>query len=273
MHRCRTFGATIAGMNPHPLQRWALVLFSVCLMAIASAQAPAGQSLEVINLQNRTAEEVIPTLRPLLEPGAALSGEGFTLFVRTSPANLAQLRQALQQIDRKANQYLIAVRNSTRQEIEREQLAAAAAVGNNGVRARVQATDTNSRRQGNEVASVLVLDGNEAFIATGQGSRQGSSSGGFRDQNQTNGFTVIPRSLGGNRVALEIAQQSRQRSAVSGRIESQSLTTQVSGKLGQWLELGALKAASSSSQSGILSGSYSTSSDERSIWVKVELSP
>jgi type II secretory pathway component GspD/PulD (secretin) len=84
---------------------------------------------------------------------------------------------------------------------------------------------------------------------------------------------VTPRSLGGERVMLEIDQQSRQRSSVSGRIESQSLTTQVSGKLGEWLELGGLRGSSSTTQSGILSRSYSTSSDERSVWVKVELSP
>jgi type II secretory pathway component GspD/PulD (secretin) len=262
-------GSTIRGMNARPLQRWALVLFSVCLMAVAWAQAPAGQSLEVVKLKYRAAEDIIPALRPLLEPGGALSGEGFNLFVRTSPANLAQLRQALEQLDRQPPQYLISVRNSTRQQIERERLAAAAAVGTGGVRATVRASDTNTRQQGNDVASVLVLEGNEAFIATGQ--NQTVLGAGFRGQGS--GFTVTPRSVGGDRVTLEIDQQSRQRSSVSGRIESQSLTTQVSGKLGEWLELGGLNSSSNSTQSGILSRSYATSSDERSVWVKVELSP
>src|SRR5262245_24313977 len=91
--------STIRGMNALHLQRWALVLFSVCLMAVASAQAPVGQSLEVVKLKYRPAEDIIPALRPLLEPGGALSGEGFNLFVKASPNNLAQLRQALEQLD------------------------------------------------------------------------------------------------------------------------------------------------------------------------------
>jgi len=261
-------------MNPQSLQRCALVLFSMCLMAVASwAQAPAGQpvdqsrgvrtggeqTLEVIKLRYRPAEEVIPALRPLLDPGGVLSGDGFNLFVRSTPANLAQLRQALAQLDRRALQYSISVRNSTRQEIERERIAAAAAVSNNGVRATVRATDANARSQGTNVSSVLVMEDNEAFIANGQ--------------NRSSGLTVTPRSLGEDRVRLEINQQTRQRSAVSGRIESQSLTTQVSGKLGEWLELGGLSGSSSSTQSGILSRGYTTSSDELSVWVKVELSP
>jgi type II secretory pathway component GspD/PulD (secretin) len=259
-------------MNRQQLQRCALTLFSVCLMAVTTwAQVPSGgQSLEVLKLKHRTAEEVIPTLRPLLEPGGALSGDGFSLFVRASPGNLTQLRQALEQLDRAPTQYLISVRNSTRQEIEREELAAAAAVGNNGVRATIQGTDGNARRQGNNVANVTVLEGNEAFIATG--ANQTILGAGFRTA-QGSGFTVIPRSIGGDRVMLEISQQSRERSAISGRIESQSLSTQVTGRLGQWVELGGLRSSSSSSQSGILSRGYSTSSDERSVWVKVEPSP
>src|ERR1044071_5505813 len=107
-------------MNHHALQRWTLVFFSVCLMVALWTRASAAD-LEIINLKHRTADEVIPALRPLLERDAALSGENFTLFVRTSPANLAQLRQPLEQHDRRPVKYLISVRNSTRQEIEREE--------------------------------------------------------------------------------------------------------------------------------------------------------
>jgi hypothetical protein len=262
-------------MNRH-LQYWTLLLFSVCLMAAAWGQAPAvatGQSLQVIELKHRTAEEVIPALKPLLEPGAALSGDNFTLFVRTSPANFVQLRQALDQIDRQPAQFLISVRNSTRQEIEREQLAASAAVGNNGARVRVQATDDNARQQGTNLASVLVLEGNEAFIATGQGPSGAGGGLGQRSRGVENsGFTVTPRRRGEDFVILDIEQRSSQR-GVSGRIENQSLSTQVSGRIGQWIELAAVNGSSSTTQSGILSRGYATSSDARSMWVKVELSP
>jgi hypothetical protein len=263
------FGATIRSMNHRALQRWTLALFSVCLMAAAAWAQAAAQNLEVINLKHRTADQVIPALQPLLEPGGALSGDGFALFVRASAANLAQLRQALEQIDRRPMQYRISVRNSTRQEIEREELAAAAAIGTNGVRATLRATDADSRQQGSDVATVVVLEGNEAFIAIGQ--NQSADAGHLR--NQGSGLTVTPRQIGDQQVMVQIEQQRRQRSASSGRTENQTLSTQVTGRLGQWLELAGLSGSSSTTQSGILSRSYATSSDERSVWLKVELSP
>ena len=73
------------------------------------------ESLQVIDLKHRTAQEVIPVLQPLLEPGAALSGQDYKLFVRTSSANLAQIRAALAQIDRRPRQLLVSVRHSAQQ--------------------------------------------------------------------------------------------------------------------------------------------------------------
>src|SRR5678816_1778749 len=88
------------------VQPLAWVLISLGLIA-----GPVmGQSLEVIDLKYRTAAEVIPVLQPLVEQGGALTGQDYKLFVRTSPANLRQLRAALEQIDRKPNQLLVSVR-------------------------------------------------------------------------------------------------------------------------------------------------------------------
>ncbi len=95
------------------LQRLAGVLISICLIACPVL----AQSLEVIDLKYRTAAEVIPVLQPLVEQGGALTGQDYKLFVRASPANLRQLRAALEQIDRKPNQLLVSVRRSTEQEV------------------------------------------------------------------------------------------------------------------------------------------------------------
>lgn len=98
------------------LSRWRWL----ALVSCALAAAVLAQSLEVIDLRHRRAEEVIPVLQPLLEPGGALSGKDYKLFVRASAANVAQLRQALAQLDRQPRQLFVSVRRSTQQEIERE---------------------------------------------------------------------------------------------------------------------------------------------------------
>jgi hypothetical protein len=45
----------------------------------------------------------------------------------------------------------------------------------------------------------------------------------------------------------------------------------VSGRVGEWISLGGINSNSSTSRSGIGSRQYSTQSDERSLWVKVDL--
>src|SRR4030066_117723 len=75
--------------------------FLMLLFFFAPA-VPAQGTLEVIPLRHRTVEQVLPVLRPLLEPGGAMSGQSYQLIVRTSPGNLAEIRAALQAIDHPA---------------------------------------------------------------------------------------------------------------------------------------------------------------------------
>jgi type II secretory pathway component GspD/PulD (secretin) len=70
------------------------------LLLFVAASAWAQGALEVISLRHRTADQIIPVLRPLLEPGGVLSGQYSSLIIRTSPENLAQIRAALDAIDR-----------------------------------------------------------------------------------------------------------------------------------------------------------------------------
>ena len=78
---------------------------------------------------------------------------------------------------------------------------------------------------------------------------------------------MTPR-VNGMQVVLDIEQQDEQ--VVNGNVQTQRLTTQVSGPLGEWIQLGGVGESASTQQRGILSRQYSTHSDERSIWVKVE---
>lgn len=242
----------------------------------------AAQSLQVIELKYRTAAEVIPVLQPLLEPGGALTGQDYKLFVRASGANVAQLREALAEIDRQPRQFLVAVRRATRQQIEREQASVGGAIGTGGANITLSTGDSEERRESNGVASVNVIEGNAAFIATGEsvpvvtsvviggGNRpRVGMSNSYRDL--SSGFTVTPR-LAGERVVLNIEQQAEHRAADGSGIQTQSLSTQVSGKLGEWLPLGGVSESARNRSTGIAGGRLATRSDETQVWVRVTAS-
>ena len=71
------------------------------------------QSLQIIELHYRLADQILPSLQPLVEPGGVLSGTDSTLFVRTSPGNFEQIRQAVALLDRAPRQLLISVGQGT----------------------------------------------------------------------------------------------------------------------------------------------------------------
>ena len=149
-----------------PSRSWH-VLAWVLLSFLLNASPVLGQSLEVIDLKYRTAAEVIPVLQPLLEQGGALTGQDYKLFVRTSAANLRQLRSAVEQLDRRPEQLVVSVRRSTQQEIARERAQVSGTLGNRGADVSVHATDSNARDRSDGVASVQVIEGNSAFISSG----------------------------------------------------------------------------------------------------------
>lgn len=275
------FGKQFRGM-----QRWSWPSLGACLM-VAVAWA---QSLTVIDLKYRRAEDLIPVLQPLLEQGGALSGQDYKLFVRTSSANLAQLRSAVEQLDKQQRQMLVSVRRSTAQDIQREHASASGTLRTgdgsvsvnerprSGSGATVRAGERNLQTKDSSVSSVLVLEGNSAFIATGNsvpivtavavgGGRRPFVAGVIEHRELQRGFMVTPR-VNGNQVILDISQQDER--VAGGGIQSQSLNTQVMGRLGAWTQLGGVSESSSRSDSGILSRDYSTGGNELSIWVKVE---
>lgn len=268
----------------------ALLVLAWTIAACLTAATVVAQSLEVVELKHRRADEVIPVLQPLLEPGGAITGQDYKLFVRTSKANLAQLRSVLAQIDMQARQLTVSVRQDARRDLEREGASVSGTVraGNGAVavneRARdrsgvtVRGTDSTRRTQGESVSSVQVIEGNAAFIATGSsipivtavaggGGRRPWAATSLDYRNLSSGFMVTPR-VNGEQVVLDIEQRSEQLNG--GRIETQQLTTQIGGRLGEWIELGGISESSSSTRSGILERQYTTSSDARSLWVRVE---
>jgi hypothetical protein len=210
----------------------------------------AQQALEIIALRHRTVEQVLPVLQPLLEPGGTLSGSRGQLFVRASPANVAEIRRALDAIDRPSKRLLILVRFDDARERSRQAIGASGTISNLGTHIDIAAADSRRNLTERVDQQVQVLEGGRATIFTGR-------SNDYRDS--ASGFEVVPR-LAGSNVTLEIYHQ-RPRQAGS---------TEVTTRLGEWTEVGGTSTSAARNDSGIASASRSTESGARRVWVKVE---
>ncbi|MEW6689883.1 MAG: secretin N-terminal domain-containing protein [Pseudomonadota bacterium] len=254
------------------------------LLGLLAPVVLAQGSLEVIPLRHRTAEQVIPVLRPLLEPGGALSGQYSQLIVRTSPANLAQIRAALEAIDRPLRRLVISVRFDSLEDSAASAIRGEARISNRGSSAEVRIRDSRSALGERVDQRIQVLEGGRALIASGESRplRQREvlqTPGGpvIREttvmQGAATGFEVVPR-LSGTSVVLEIAPQ-REQFVPGGRgaVQSERAVSSVSGRLGEWLEIGGAASAAARQEAGILGSREARSSAERRIWVKVEEVP
>ncbi|MFN7433338.1 MAG: hypothetical protein ACK5T1_09240, partial [Betaproteobacteria bacterium] len=58
--------------------------------ALALSRGAHAQEIEVRALRHRNAAELLPLFRPFVEPGGALTGQGFQLILRASQINTGQ---------------------------------------------------------------------------------------------------------------------------------------------------------------------------------------
>lgn len=277
-----------------PLSRM-LRLWGLLLLLLGAGPLLAQQGLEVLPLQHRSVEEVLPVLRPLVEPGGSLSGMNNQLFLRASERNRAEIRKALAAMDVPARRLVIRVATDLSQTEQYRGGRVQGSLGNDRVRignadtggsnqVRAQVYDSRSATAGGGTQMVQTVDGGRAYIQVGTslavpmrqvvlgpGGAVVSETVEYRDVGR--GFYAEPR-VRGDRVSVDISQQSD----APGRrgdasIQVQRLSTTVSGRLGEWLQLGGTGQEASSRRQGTLSLSTSEVRESRGIWLMVEELP
>lgn len=266
------------------------------LLLLMPVRVGLAQSLEIIDLRHRPAEEVLPLVRPFLAPGGTLTGQRGQLFIRTTPANLSEIKALLATLDRSPRQLQITVLQGEAADLADDESRLNASIGLSGRgrlavgegtgsdTAELRVRRSRSRTRGDEIQRVRVLEGRAATIYLGQSIPVGSRSstiipGGVQNTDSIEyrqverGFSVLPR-ISGERVMLEIGAQRDQLSrSGGGRIEVQGISTTVSGTLGEWIELGGVVNAGIQRQSGVIHRSTEHLEDKRRILVKVEQLP
>lgn len=272
------------------------------LFALAGL-ARAEVALEILPLQHRTAEEVIPLLRPLLEPDGVLTGMRGNLVLRASDANRAQIRQALAALDVAPRQLRITVRQALERAQERQSLGgfgrvesgtvdirvppagpvgAQAVLGNDRAQIGVRLDDRSLDQVSRVTQHVRVADGGQAMIHAGVDLPltlieivDGPYGRTVRESvvftSVGSGFHVTPQ-LVGDRVTLDIRPVQQTLAAERPRdVVQQELRTTVSARLGEWIALGGGEAEEQVSHSRLLGTGGSASREGRQVWLMVDV--
>ncbi len=281
-----------------------LLLLLTCLCAdFPGIRHVAAQQMqvEVIELYARDADEMVRLLRPMLAPGGTIRGFRDKLVISTTPQNLADLRRILEQVDAPPRQLLITLRQDVSLQRRDQELEVSGSVG--GERARitvppnspnggatgtaksssgvdhveVQIDSRSSDSSGGSVQNFRVIEGEAAFISLGESVpiRVQSASGNVRGgpveyHDVASGFYAIAR-LRGETVTIQLASSADtvvDRNTGAARIER--ISSVLSGRLGEWLEVGGVAQSMARDSSGTLFFQSDNARQQRRTYIKVE---
>lgn len=269
---------------------------------LCSAYVGAAERMvtEVIPVGYRSGEEVAAIIRPLVPPPGSVSSLYNKLIIKTTASNMREIKQVLASIDRAPANLLISVRHVADEEVRRDLAEAfgeirsgdvTVSTGRQGGGQRgltVSGSDGNSTAginviqsrsslSSNDAQSVRVLEGKEAFIASGTARPIGHQTtviqqgrvvtqSGVTYAQADNGFYVRPR-LSGDQVTLDIFPSANR--FQGSNIQTREAATTVSGRLGRWMEIGGISGSETRSGSEIAGSTSSTRSSGHKIYVKV----
>jgi type II secretory pathway component GspD/PulD (secretin) len=249
------------------MRRLTIVLLTVILSAAAAAEEAY---TEVIQLQSRLPEEVVPVIRPLVGPDGSVSAFGGRLVVRAAPERMDEILRVLGQVDRPPRRVVIHVRHSD--------------VHQGSARSPLGLRDQRTLGETERSERIQTLDGRPAFIRAGESVPvpvwQAYGGGalpfveqatGYRDA--VAGFFVTPR-LAGDEVILEIARDAVQAGpGPSPRFRVGEAAATLRVRPGEWVTLGSVSGSTVQDGRGIV-GQYATRrAEDAAIRVMVEVLP
>jgi len=235
----------------------------------------------------------------------AISGQGFKMFLRSSPETLARVRDMVDVLDTPAKVLQVSVFQGSDRDlgelgisvnIQIESGDASVDIGNgrdnnddaggsvtysttNGS-ASINSISTQKSLKDNPIHQVRVTEGTEAYIETGEripyfygaswkGRRGFAGSIEYKDA--LTGFYVLPRIRGDN-VILEVSPFKSSQSNTGGdNIDTQSADTTITGRVGEWLLIGGVTEQLERAQSTTGTTIATQSRGNTGIWIKADL--
>lgn len=261
--------------------------------------------LEIIPLQSRMTEDVIPILTPLVAPGGTITGMNNQLVIKTTPDNLVEIKQVLESLDRPPRRLLITVTHDVGGQIQSREDALSGRYSTGNIS--ISSKDPNRTREGLVIAAedddgnrvqyrnlnkrtniddrnafrVQALEGHPAFIQSGQSVPVRNQTAYVRPDgvvvqntteyyDATSGFYVLPR-LNGDVVTLLIAPRlSSVKPGQSPTFDVQSVETTASGRLGEWISIGGINQSFDDRNRQTFSSSRTRGSETSSVLIKVD---
>ena len=275
-------------------------LFFTIFAPISVAES---MKIEMIPMKNRMVDDVIPIIKPLIIKGGTVTGMNNQLILKTTPSNIELIKSILEQIDNAPRKLLISVKRNNDNEFNKEEGGFSIKYDSKNIK--IESPDTGeqgiiiqsgrndgdviryrksieqNQEQESNIFYVNALEGNPAFINTGQlmpvrSQTTVTASGttvvqeNIKYHNINSGFYVTPK-LQADNVVLTISPKFTELNKNEKNvINVQNVSTTVHGRLGKWISIGGVNQSSNNSDKRNLINKEQYNSEKSNIFVKVE---
>lgn len=212
--------------------------FLLLLWFVSSCTFASQMITKVINLTYQQAQTIIQLVNPILQPGEQITGTGQTLIVKVSPETLTQLRVIIHKLDQPPITLQINIYQGDPNWLNNQSDVN-------------MSISTQSRARQKRSQSVTVMNGESAFVSTGDNQPVVSNVGigffgagvSYQRHLVQNGLLVEP-TLQGQQVKLVIRRVRQQNSPASDQaFNEQQVNTTVLVPLNQWVPLASAEGA------------------------------
>ena len=117
------------------MQRIIAIVTIIGLLTTPSIVTADQTILEVIQLKHRSTNEIIPLIDPFLDKQGALNGMRGKLIIRTTPENLREIKQLLNEIDSAPRRLIITVKQDVDSTTARSLLRLSGSISKGGTQA------------------------------------------------------------------------------------------------------------------------------------------
>lgn len=271
-------GPSLEGVRP-------LLIAALALALPAAAQDTA----EVIPLRHRPAADLVPVLQSMLGSDGVVASLDSRLVVRATPEAMARVKALVRDLDVPLRSLWITVRQ-TGQHRESSVHGGVTVQGGSGTRVGTDGhgTTTTTRRtvatgalsagraSGDDetLQRLRAVEGQPAFISVGRALAvpqavltPGGVAAGAAYVEAATGFWVLPR-LSGDLVSLELA--ATQDAFTPAGLERRGVDSTLSGRLGDWLQVGSHALQSREQQAAILAGGRASLDESWSVSLRIE---
>ncbi|HDY85850.1 hypothetical protein LCGC14_0600410 [marine sediment metagenome] len=255
------------------------------LLSLMSSLVVAENKIETIQLNHRLAAEVLTEIQPFVPAGATARAANDFIILQASPNVIADIKKLINQLDTPTQSLIISVLKSDEalSDKQRTQIGADIEINEQGADAAVSINkwSTSNSRNKDQHYQARGIAGQPVTITTGQSLPQEEQfllfnpHGGIAVQSTTNyidinnGFQAIARIHPNHQVSIEIYPQFSSFSKRNGVIDQSQMSTNISGSVGTWLEIGQISTDKNIAQTG--STQYQTQhSQQQFIYLKVD---